>query len=72
MKYSLDDIFTFGKYHGMTLKEIADLAPEYIYVHHKNNEDFIMDEDAAIYCLKRLTVEGKAILAAADPTLYDL
>jgi hypothetical protein len=72
MKYSLDDVFTFGKYYGMTLKEVANLEPEYIYVHHKNNKDFIMDEDAAIYCLKQLTLEGKAILASADPTMYGL
>lgn len=55
MKYDLDDTMNFGKYAGKTIKEVADLDPEYLHQCHKNDPDFQLQEDCAIYCFKKLT-----------------
>ena len=54
MKYTLDDKMDFGKYAGKTLKEVADLDPKYLYICHKENPEFRIHEDCAIYCFKKL------------------
>ncbi len=43
--YSIDDIFTSGKYTGMTLAEVFDTDPKYVKNCIKNDADFYISDE---------------------------
>ena len=63
--YDLDDVFTFGKYEGMTIAEVYEKDPKYIKYCEENIDEFYVSP-----ALKRdLKSLGRAI---SDSALLDM
>ena len=63
--YDLDDVFTFGKYEGMTIAEVYEKDPKYIKYCEENIDEFYVSPS-----LKRdLKSLGRAI---SDSALLDM
>lgn len=63
--YDLDDVFTFGKYEGMTIAEVYEKDPKYIKYCEENIDEFYVSSS-----LKReLKSLGRAV---SDSALLDM
>ena len=54
---SLNEILSFGKFYGMSIKEIIDKKPSYIIWCSENIEWFVLDEKAKQYLLNNLDTD---------------
>lgn len=63
--YTIDDIFTSGKYSGMTLAEVFEIDPKYVKNCIKNDEDFYVS-DEVMKALKDNELDSRLIQTNLD------
>lgn len=52
--WGLNDVFTFGKYKGSTVKDVIKIAPDYCIWCHNNISWFTLDEDLLLQCEEKV------------------
>lgn len=71
-EYSLETVMNFGKYNGLTTKEIIELEPSYISWTILNLEHFYLDDNSIKYLQNKSNILDKTLEVNKEKMNEDL